>query len=365
MIVTIAGAGGYVPPRVVDNARLVRAIPGWSAERIEEKTGICERRYLWDFDEQTGRTIAPAVIEDPGPTVQVAEPALRAALTMAGLAPEELDGLILTTCTPDQTNFSHDAMVLHRRLGMRPEAFALVHDDGCGGALFHLALAREWILGGQRRTIAIVGVNVISPLLDRDVYTRTLRRGDSELGAFLTFYLFGDGAGAIVLRGEPEPGGRGEHASGVLASYAANEQVDLVVRRGGGNMWPAHAGRGVYSDPAFYVDGKQVASCFAPYLRRAIDGALARSGLGLGDIRRFYLHQANKRVLEAFIAEAGIPRERVAIHMERYGNITSGGTLMLLAEDLAAGRVELGSGEPILMAAIGAGAQCAAHVIRL
>jgi len=360
MFVTIAGAGGYVPPRVVDNERLVRAIPGWSAERIAEKTGICERRYLWDFDEATGRTIPPEVIEDPGPTVQVSEPALRAALKMAGLEPRELDGLILTTCTPDQTNFSHDALVLHRRLGMRHEAFALVHDDGCGGAMFHLAMAREWILGGQRRTIAIVGVNVISPLLDRDTYTRTLTHNGSQLGAFLTFYLFGDGAGAVILRGEPEGG-----PSGILGSFAANEQVDLVVRRGGGNMWPAHPGRREYSDPAFYVDGKLVAACFEPYLRRAIDGALERSGLGLADIKRFYLHQANKRVLEAFIARAGIPRERVAMHMERYGNITSGGTLMLLAEDLAAGEVTLGSGEPILMAAIGAGAQCAAHVIRL
>jgi len=360
MFVTIAGAGGYVPPLVVDNERLVKAIPGWSAERIAEKTGILERRYLWDFDETTGRTIPPAVIEDPGPTVQVSEPALRAALQMADLEPHELDGLIVTTCTPDQTNFSHDALVLHRRLGMRPEAFALVHDDGCGGALFHLAMAREMILSGQRRTIAIVGVNVISPLLDRDAYTRTLRHNGSELGAFLTFYLFGDGAGAIILRGELEGG-----PSGVLASYAANEHIDLVVRRGGGNMWPSHTGRAERSDPAFYVDGKLVASCFEPYLRRAIDGALARSGLGIGEIERFYLHQANKRVLEAFIERAGIRPERVSMHMERYGNITSGGTLMLLAEDLASGKMTLGSGEPILMAAIGAGAQCAAHVIRL
>jgi 3-oxoacyl-[acyl-carrier-protein] synthase III len=360
MIVTIAGVGGYVPPRIVDNERLVRAIPGWSAERIAEKTGIRERRYLWDFDETTGRTIAPDVIADPGPTVQVSEPALREALQMAGLDPCELDGLILTTCTPDQTNFSHDAMVLHRRLGMRPEAFALVHDDGCGGAMFHMALARERLLGGQRRTIAIVGVNVISPLLDREAYTRTLTHNGTELGSFLTFYLFGDGAGAIVLRGEPEARG-----SGIVASYAANEQVDLVVRRGGGNMWPSHPGRREYSDPAFYVDGKKVATCFEPYLSRAIDGALARSGLALADIRRFYLHQANKRVLEAFIERSGIPRDRVAMHMERYGNITSAGTLVLLAEDLKAGRVQLGSGEPILMAAIGAGAQCAAHVIRL
>ncbi|MEZ4428243.1 MAG: 3-oxoacyl-[acyl-carrier-protein] synthase III C-terminal domain-containing protein [Nannocystaceae bacterium] len=360
MHVTIAGAGAYLPPHIIDNERLVKAIPGWSAARIAEKTGIRERRYLWDFDEEEGRTIPPSSIADPGPTAQVCEPALREALAMARLDPCELDGLIVTTCTPDQTNFSHDALLLHRRIGMRPEAFALVHDDGCGGAMFHLAMAREWLLGGQRRTIAIVGANVISPLLCRDTYTRTLAHNGAELGAYLTFYLFGDGAGAIILRAEPE-----RRDSGIVASYAANEQVDLVIRRGGGNMWPAHPGRLERSDPAFYVDGRKVAACFEPLLTRAIDGALERAGLGLHDIERFYLHQANKRVLEAFVDKAGIPRERVAMHMERYGNITTAGTLVLLAEDLRAGRVRLGGGAPVLMAAIGAGAQCAAHVIRL
>jgi 3-oxoacyl-[acyl-carrier-protein] synthase III len=343
----------------VDNERLVKAIPGWTAERIAEKTGILARRYLWDFDEESGRTLVPERIADPGPTVQVCEPALREALAAAELDARDLDGLILTTCTPDQTNFSHDAMVLHQRVGMRSEAFALAHDDGCGGALFQLALARELLLGGQRKTVAIVGANVISPLIDREVYTRRLLHRDKQLGAFLTVYLFGDGAGAIILRAEPDS------ASGIMGSYAANEHSELVVRRGGGNMWPAHPGRPELSDPAFYVDGQLVASCFEPLLQQAIDGALARAELGIGDIERFYLHQSNKRILEAFVQRAGIPIERVAMHMERYGNITSAGTLVLLAEELREGKVRLGSGKPVLMAAIGAGAQCAAHVIRL
>ncbi len=350
MNVTIAGVGGHVPDRIVDNARLVEAIPGWTAERIVEKTGILARRYLWDFDERTGRTIAPDDIQDPGPTVQVSEPALLEALASAGMQAHELDGLILTTCTPDQTNFSHDAMVLHERLGMRPDAFALVHDDGCGGALFHLAMAHELLCAGQRKTIAIVGVNVISPLLDREVYSRKLAHAGKELGAFLTFYLFGDGAGAIILRAEPS------QRSGIRGSFAANEHADLVVRRAGGNMWPNHPGREQYADPAFYVDGQLVARSFEPLLQRAIDGALARAEVGLADIERFYLHQANKRVLEAYLDRTGIPRDRVAMHMERYGNITSAGTLVLLAEDLREGKVALGSGTLVFMAAIGAGA---------
>src|SRR5689334_11249807 len=104
MFVKIAGVGGFVPPHVVTNERIVKAIPGWTPERIEEKTGIRERRHVWPFDEETGRAIPPGPPEDPGASVQVAEPALRAALAMANLEPSELDGLIMTTCTPDQVN---------------------------------------------------------------------------------------------------------------------------------------------------------------------------------------------------------------------------------------------------------------------
>lgn len=359
MFVKIAGVGGYVPPITVTNERLVGAIPGWTAERIEEKTGIRERHYVWDFDDATGRAIAPGPIEDPGPSAQVAEPALREALAMAGLRASELDGLIMTSCTPDQVNFNHDAMVLHKRMGMRPDAFALRLDDGCGGAMFHLAMARELIAGGQRKSIAVVGATAFSPHLDREVYSGKLAHKGKALGSFLSFYLFGDGAGAIILRAEPEGNSR------IVASHAENEHIDLVIRRGGGSMWPAHPGRSEVTDSAFYVDGQLVASSFAPILRKAIDGALARAQVSLGDISRFYLHQANKRVLEAFIQETGIPAAKVPMHMERYGNMVTAGTIVLLAEDLREGKVRLGSGELVLMAALGAGAQSAAHVIRL
>ncbi len=359
MFVKIAGVGGYVPPITVTNERIVKAIPGWTAERIEEKTGIRERRYVWDFDEATGRSIPPGPICDPGPSVQCAEPALREALLAADLSPAELDGLIMTTCTPDQVNFSHDAMVLHERLGMRPDAFALRLDDGCGGALFHLNMARELILSGQRKSIAVLGVNAFSPHLDREVYSGKLPHNGKALGSFLSFYLFGDGAGAVVLRGDS--GG----SSGIVASHAENQHLDLVIRRSGGSMWPAHPGRSDVTDSAFYVDGQLVGASFAPILKKAIDGALARAEVSIGDIQRFYLHQANKRVLEAFIKEAGIPADRAPMHVERYGNMVSAGTIVLLADDLKAGKVKLGSGDLVLMASLGAGAQSAAHVIRL
>lgn len=360
MKVTIAGAGRFVPERVVTNERLVKAIPGWTPERIAEKTGILERRHLWDFDEETGRAIPPGPISEPGPGVQIAEAALKDALTRSGIRADELDGLIVTTCTPDQIHFSHDAMVLHQRFGMRPDAFALMYDDGCGGALFHLNTARELILSRQRRTIAIVGATAFSPQLDREVYSGRLEHNGKQLGSFLSFYLFGDGAGAIILRGEPE-----SHGSGIVSSYAVNERTDLVLNRAGGAMYPFHEGRAKVTDSAFYVDGQLVAQAFAPFMTRAIDTALSRAEAKLSDIKRFYLHQANKRVLEAFVQALGVDPDRVPMHMDRYGNMVTAGTLVLLADDLREGRVRLGSGELVLMAALGAGAQCAAHVVRL
>lgn len=360
MRVKIAGVGAFVPPIVVTNERLVKAIPGWAPERIEEKTGIRERRYVCDFDAETGRALADPEPTDPGPSARMAEHALLDALASAGMEPGELDGVILTTCTPDQVAFSHDAMVLHRRLGLRPEAFSLMHDDGCGGAMFHLTMARELIESGRRKAIAIVGVTAFSPHLDREAYQGTLELGGKKLGSFLSFYLFGDGAGAIILVRDDTPGD-----SAILASYSGNEYMDLVVRRGGGGMFPPLPGRAAITDNAFYVDGPLVASTFGPTLRKAIEGALARSAHSVSDVSRFFLHQANKRVLEAFVRDAGLDPERVPMHMECYGNMVSAGTLVLLAEELRAGRVELGSGELVLMSALGAGAQYGAHLIRL
>lgn len=361
MRVRVAGVGSYVPPVVVTNERLVKAIPGWPAERIEEKTGIAERRYVYDFDAEAGRSIHPPPSDGPGPNVQIAELALRDALAMAGLSGEDLDGLIMTTCNPDRVHFSQDAMELHERMGMRPEASALLHDDGCGGAMFHLARARELIESGHRRTIAVVGSNAFSPHLDRQAYSGKMERNGSSIGSFLSFYLFGDGAGAILLRGGSDEGS----PSGILGSYAANVRTDLVMNPGGGNHRLPQPGRSEVTDFAFYVDGKLVAATFGPFLRKAMDGALEKAGVKLDEITRFYVHQANKRVLEAFVKENGIAMDRVPTHMEKYGNMVSAGTLVLLAEDLRAGNVQLGSGQLVMMAALGAGAQFAAHVIRL
>src|SRR5574341_17316 len=158
--VRYVGAGAYLPPRVVKNDRLVQAIPGWPAARIEQRTGIAERRYLWD-----------------------------------------LDRVYVVSSTPDEINFCRDAIEVHRRLGMRSDAFALLVDSGCGGAVYMIDMARKLILSGQARTIAVVASTLASPFLHRETFTSPMP-GNPKINAFLTFYMFGDGAGALILRGD-------------------------------------------------------------------------------------------------------------------------------------------------------------------
>ncbi|MBA3499545.1 MAG: 3-ketoacyl-ACP synthase, partial [Deltaproteobacteria bacterium] len=125
----IVAAGAFLPERAISNERLVKAIPGWQPEKIALKTGILERRFLWDFDDETGRAIVP---KDgsiwPRTNTDMCEAALRQALERGDVKPSEIDAIFVVTCTPDELNFSHDAVVLHQRLGCRADAMALVID---------------------------------------------------------------------------------------------------------------------------------------------------------------------------------------------------------------------------------------------
>jgi len=357
--VRVVGGGSFVPKRVVSNERIAKAIPGWSAERIASRTGIRERRHLWDIDMEKGRALPPP--EDatfwPRDNVGMAEAALRGALEVAGLKPSELDAIYLVTTTPDQINFCHDAVELHHRLGCRRDAQAMVVDSGCGGALYVVDMVRRLILSDTARTIAVVATAFASAYLDRDVYTCAMPE-NHRINAFLTMYMFGDGAGALVLRGDEAPG------QGILASYSGTDHQELVVHRGGGASLPSHT-RATMADHAYYINGPVVAEAYPLFMQQAVDEMRARCPELMSQVKRYYLHQANKMVLEKFVAQAGIPSDRVPINVDRYGNTTAASTLLLFAEDLQAGRVRLGSGDLVLFAAVGAGVHFGSQLVRL
>ncbi|HEV2736173.1 MAG TPA: hypothetical protein VGV85_15095, partial [Longimicrobiaceae bacterium] len=189
--VRLVGAGAYVPERAVDNERIAAAIPGWTPERSEEKTSIRERRFLWDFDTESGTTIAPAAVDGgPASNSDMCEIALRNALVIADLPARALDAVFMVTCTPDRLNFNHDAMEVHRRLGCRSDAYALVIDGGCGDTPYMLDMAFRMIRSGALRTVAVIGSAFTSPQLNREVFTGWVQPdgGRKPISAFLSMY---------------------------------------------------------------------------------------------------------------------------------------------------------------------------------
>ncbi|HYO59480.1 3-oxoacyl-ACP synthase III family protein [Archangium sp.] len=361
--VRVAGVGAFVPSRSISNERIAAAFPGWSAERILEKTGIRERRYLWDIDAR-GQAIAPPENDlpvYPASNTDMSEVALRRALEQSGVDARELDAIFLVTCTPDELNFNHDAMALHHRLGCRADTFALVIDDGCAGTLYILDMVCKMMQGGRFKTVAVVASTLLSPQLHPDVYTGEVApaSGGKPLNAYLSAYVFGDGAGAMVLRAD------GKEGEGILATMSGNAHAELVIRRGGGMKRLPYQGRARPVDMAFVVDGPRVAESYSFYMRQCLEAVLAQRPELRSGVKRYYFHQPNKRLMEHFIGMAGVPHERVAINVDRYGNTSAAGKLILLAEDLEAGRVRLGSGDLVLVAAVGANVHYGAQLIRL
>jgi 3-oxoacyl-[acyl-carrier-protein] synthase-3 len=360
----ITGVGSFVPARSISNARIAKAIPGWPAERIEEKLGIRERRFLWDFDTETGKAIAPPADEPhlfPADNSDMCEVALRGALEMAGISGSELDAIFLVTCTPDELNFGHDAMELHRRVGARTDAFAQVIDDGCGGTPYVIDMAQKMLAGGTFKTIAVVASAFTSPLVNREVFTSELSTGgEKPLNAFLSLYVFGDGAGAVVLRGESDP-----RAPGIEASMSGNEHGELVMRRGGGFKRLFHQGRASSAEMAYIVNGPLVARSYPRVMQRCLDGLFEQRPELRDEVERFYFHQPNKRLLDLFVSMAELPADRVASHVETHGNTSAAGMLILLAEDLNAGRMRLGSGQLGVIAAVGANIHYGAQLFRI
>ena len=363
--VRFRGVGSFVPRRTVSNEKITRAVPGWSPERIEEKVGIKERRFLWDFDAERGVALPPPEDAEfyPANNVEMCEVALKAALVQGEVLPGEVDALFVVTCTPDELNINHDAMALHARLGLRTDAFALVIDDGCGGTPYVIDLARRMIEGGQFRTIAIVASAFTSALLNREEYTAqvTPEDGGKALHAFLSMYVFGDGASAVILHGE-----EGDADSpGIVASLSGNAHERLVVRQGGGTFRLGYQGRTKPGQHAFVIDGLKVARSYPQYMRACIDGVLEGKEALRTEVRRFYFHQPNQRLMDRFISTLGVDPSRIPSHVARYGNTSAAGMLTLLAEDLEEGQVAYGQGDLVLIAAVGANVHYGAQLVRL
>ncbi|MFT3711466.1 MAG: 3-oxoacyl-[acyl-carrier-protein] synthase III C-terminal domain-containing protein [Archangium sp.] len=144
-----------------------------------------------------------------------------------------------------------------------------------------------------------------------------------------------------------------------------NSHEELVFRRGGGALRHAHQGRASDADLAFIVNGPLVARSYPRLMSECVSRVLDGASLAPRDISRFYFHQPNKRVMDLFTSELQLERDRVAMNVDRYGNTSAAGMLVLLSEDLNDGRVAFGRGEPVVFAAVGANVHGGGQVVIL
>ncbi len=318
----LAGVGGYLPPAVVTNNDLAAKLDT-SDEWIVERTGIRERRIA-----------AEGVLAS-----DLGAEAARAALADAGLRPEAVDGIVLATSTPDQT-YPATAVRIQAKLGIR-RGFAFDVAAVCTGFIYALAVADAMIRAGHGSTVLVVGAEVNSRILD---WTDRA-----------TCVLFGDGAGAVVLRAAE--GSPGPHGPGLLSThlYADGSHADLLYVDGG----PGMSGTSGH----VRMNGREVFRHAVAKLSAVVDEALAANGLGHAAVDWLVPHQANLRIIEAVAKKLQLPMERVIVTVDRHANTSAASIPLALAEARADGRLK--PGQLVLMEAIGAGLTWGAALLRV
>lgn len=328
-VTTIAGTGSYVPERILSNADLAKIVDT-SDEWIVTRTGIRERRIA-----AAGET-----------TSDMCTKAARLAMESAGVTAEEIDLIIVGTVTPDSL-FPSTACYVQQNLGAS-RAVAFDVSAACAGFLFAMQIARHFINGGNRNTALIIGADKLSVLIDW-----TDRN---------TCVLFGDGAGAAILRRRTEADE--SSASGLLSSVLASDGTltGILHAPGIGSAQTLPPAPAVIPEPIIHMMGKEVFKAAVKNTCEACEAAIARAGLTAEDIDLIIPHQANVRIVDAIRERLGLPPEKAFLNLQKYGNTS--GAAIAIALDEAAREGRLKKGDNVLLVAFGAGFAWAASVIR-
>ncbi len=319
----INGTGSYVPDRVLTNVDLERMVETSDAW-IVERTGIRERR-----------------IAAPGETCSdLGVKAAERALTAAGVGAEDLDFILVATCSGDSP-LPATACLIQQRLGAGRVA-ACDLSAACSGFLYALAIGDAIVRSGARHVL-VVGSEVMSIFMDwRD-------RG--------TCILFGDGAGAVVL------GPTGDDR-GILSSHLHSDGSfwDLICVPGGGAKFPPS--EKVLSEGLQYLKmkGNETFKIAVRTLEDVAREALAANRMSVDDLDLYVPHQANVRIIKAVASRLGLPMEKVVMNMDRYGNTSAASIPLALDEAVRDGRIR--EGNLVMMEAFGSGLTWAASLVR-
>jgi 3-oxoacyl-[acyl-carrier-protein] synthase-3 len=323
-LVEITATGRYLPERVLTNADLENMVDTDDAW-IVERTGIKERR----------------IAEDDMGAAEMGARAAREAMREAGVEPGEVDVIVLSTATPDRW-LPSTACDMQALLGA-DNAMAFDLCAACTGWLYGLSMAEGYIAAGRAQIALVVATEKMSAIVD---WT------DRQ-----TCVLFGDGAGAAVVRASS-----GER--GILSSYHRSDGKlgDLLYRPGGGARFPMDAGVLERGDHLVKMAGREVFKNAVRSMSEAADFALQQAGLRWEDVDLLVPHQANIRIIQATAKHAGIPMERVFVNVDRLGNMSSATIPVAIDEAREQGR--LVPGMNMLSVAFGAGFTWGAMAMR-
>lgn len=322
----ISGLGRSVPARVMTNYDFAAIGIETTHEWVMERTGISERHIAGPDDS----------------TCSMGAKAARIAMQRAGVQPGEIDIIICSTATPDRL-LPATAVDIQASLGAsRAAGFDI--SAACCGFVYGLAMAEGLIQSGAAETVLLVSSEKLSAITD---WTDRA-----------TCVLFGDGAGAAVLR-------RSQKGRGILSTFMRSDGTlaDLLYRPAGGATTPMSPAVLEARTHLIHMAGREVFKHAVRSMAESADRALDMARINSGDIDLLIPHQANLRIIEATAKHASIPMSKVYVNVDRYGNTSSASIPIALDEATQKGLV--GEGSIVLMVAFGAGFTWASSVVRL
>ena len=321
--VTIAGTGSYLPEKILTNDDLSKFVDT-SDEWIVTRTGIKERRIAAD-DEFTSHLGAKAAEK---------------ALEQAGIAAEDIDLIIVATITPD-TLTPATACYVQQQIGAH-KAVAFDVSAACSGFLYAMKIAKNFIMGGASKNALIIGAEKLSSFINWEDRT--------------TCVLFGDGAGAAVLRSAED--GEGQILSDIGTD---GKQTHLLNIPGGGSACPITIENADERLATLAMLGKEVFKHAVTRMKNSANTVIERADLKAEDIAIVIPHQANLRIIDAIASRLDVANERVFVNLHKYGNTSAAAIAIALDEAHRTGEIK--KGDKVVMVAFGAGLTWAAAAI--
>jgi 3-oxoacyl-[acyl-carrier-protein] synthase-3 len=318
----ILGVGAYRPRRVVPNSEVIDAIDS-SDEWIQQRSGIKTRRFADDEESVTMMSVASS----------------RIAMERAGVDAAQIDGVVVATVTHMMQTPAAATLIAHELGLARPVAFDI--SAACAGFCHGVAIASDMIRGGSAKYVLVIGVERLSDILD------TTDRG--------TAFIFGDGAGAVVVGPSDEPG------VGPVVWGSDGEQSELIRQR---EDWRDVIASDHPRMPHLVMQGNAVFRWAAFEMAKIAHETLDRSGITTEDIDVFVPHQANMRIIDAMARSMKLP-ERVVIARDiaEQGNTSAASIPLALDGLIESGQAK--SGDTALLIAFGAGLAYAAQVVKI